>query len=105
MRELESTGLVSQRRRGQGKTNIYCLHDLRKVKFTHLEQSGSQKNKFYASGREVTTQPQVENLPPNNKQIIETEEHIDDDVIAQNLQNFGIAKSAASRLIHDYPEE
>jgi hypothetical protein len=32
MRELEATHLLSQRRRGQGKTNIYILHDLRTAK-------------------------------------------------------------------------
>ena len=31
MRELEAIGLVSQKRRGQGKTNIYILHDLKNV--------------------------------------------------------------------------
>jgi hypothetical protein len=29
MRELEAVHLISQRRRGQGRTNIYLLHDLR----------------------------------------------------------------------------
>jgi hypothetical protein len=32
MRELEAVHLLSQRRRGQGKTNIYLLHDLRTAK-------------------------------------------------------------------------
>ena len=31
MRELEAIGLVSQKRRGQGRTNIYILHDLKNV--------------------------------------------------------------------------
>ncbi|HEU5198920.1 MAG TPA: helix-turn-helix domain-containing protein, partial [Ktedonobacterales bacterium] len=32
MRELEAVHLLSQRRRGQGRTNIYTLHDLRTAK-------------------------------------------------------------------------
>ena len=32
MRELESAHLLSQRRRGQGRTNLYILHDLRTSK-------------------------------------------------------------------------
>lgn len=37
MRELEAVGLLSQRRRGLGKTNIYYLHDLRTSKIEVLE--------------------------------------------------------------------
>ncbi|MBV9279693.1 MAG: helix-turn-helix domain-containing protein [Chloroflexi bacterium] len=37
MRELEAVGLLSQKRRGLGKTNIYTLHDLRTAKLEVLE--------------------------------------------------------------------
>jgi Helix-turn-helix domain len=37
MRELEAVGLLSQKRRGLGKTNIYTLHDLRTAKIEVLE--------------------------------------------------------------------
>ncbi|HLW03611.1 MAG TPA: helix-turn-helix domain-containing protein [Ktedonobacterales bacterium] len=32
MRELEDAHLISQRRRGQGQTNVYLFHDLRSAK-------------------------------------------------------------------------
>ncbi len=38
MRELEAIGLLSQKRRGLGKTNIYMLHDLRTAKIAVLDQ-------------------------------------------------------------------
>jgi DNA-binding transcriptional MocR family regulator len=37
MRELEAAHLLSQRRRGQGRTNIYILHDLRTAKIAVQE--------------------------------------------------------------------
>jgi transposase-like protein len=40
MRELEDTHLISQRRRGQGRTNIYMFHDLRTA---HLEVQDQHK--------------------------------------------------------------
>src|SRR5579883_3300657 len=40
MRELEAAHLVSQHRRGQGRTNIYIFHDLRTAK---IEVQGHHK--------------------------------------------------------------
>ncbi len=40
MRELEDSHLISQRRRGQGRTNIYIFHDLRTA---HLEVQDQHK--------------------------------------------------------------
>lgn len=37
MRELEAVHLLSQRRRGQGRTNMYLLHDLRTAKIAVQE--------------------------------------------------------------------
>jgi DNA-binding transcriptional regulator YhcF (GntR family) len=90
MRELESIRLLSQKRRGQGKTNIYVLHDLRTVKFTVQEPPNF-------------TVQERQNSPGNNKQNNkETEQYVN--VVGQALQNFGISKSAATNLAKNYPE-
>jgi Helix-turn-helix domain len=104
MKELETIGLVSQQRRGRGKTNLYTLHDLRKVKLTHPEP---EKCKNYTSRNVKTTLQEVENLHSNNKQLIETKEEQIDVVVdsAVHLQNFGIKNSIAKRLAHDYPPQ
>ena len=64
MRELEAAGILSQKRRGLGKTNIYTLHDLRTAKIEVLEPQFSDPPKPAKSAGEIET---VE---------VETEEYI-----------------------------
>ena len=89
MRELQSVRLLSQKRRGQGKTNIYVLHDLRTSKIEVLEPTKFEVQK-----------PQK--LRSNNKQNNKKEE--DNDVVGQALQKFGVSKSATTKLSKAYPE-
>jgi hypothetical protein len=59
MRELEAVHLVSQHRRGQGRTNIYILHDLRTAQ---LEVQDQQKR--------AVAQPQE---PQDNEEAVQQE--------------------------------
>ncbi len=72
MRELEAVGLLSQRRRGLGKTNIYLLHDLRtskievqephKSKTSKIEVQEPQKVRGNNKQREQETENNISNI-------------------------------------------
>jgi hypothetical protein len=93
MRELQAVGLLSQKRRGQGKTNIYILHDLRTAKIEVLEPAKIE-----------VQEPQ--NVRGNNKQKNNKEKKEEQEsivvAIATELENFGIAKTAAAKLTKRY---
>ena len=67
MRELEAVGLLSQKRRGLGKTNIYTLHDLRTSKIEVQEPHG-----FGTSKTEVL-EPQKTEVPEPSKSEVKKE--------------------------------
>jgi len=122
MRELEAVGLVSQKRRGQGKTNIYTLHDLRDAKLGlpeslngQIVHSRTDKISSLEQSKSPSTNKQG-NKKQNNKAVVvadskisnfenkETSESVPNE-IAHALIAFGITETIANRLSKKYPEE
>ncbi len=71
MRELEAAGLLSQKRRGLGKTNIYTLHDLRTARIEvqeHHRKSRTSKTEVQEPQKSAILEP------PKSAGNIETEE-------------------------------
>jgi len=121
MRELEVLGLISQRRRGQGKTNIYILHDLRKVqlvlpeslkgqndpsrrvKRTPLNGSKEPLNNNQSNNKQNTNNVVVKQPPKiSKKQAIKEPPHSE---VYKTLVTFGVKERVAQPLAENYPEE
>ena len=98
MRELDTVGLVSQRRRGQGKTNLYTLHDLRTVKIPVQEHPNSTVQEPVQ-----TPVPEREKLPRNNKQS--NNKQNTNNVVVDTLTKFGVSKRVAQKLVEAHPED
>lgn len=68
MRELEGLGLLSQKRRGLGKTNIYTLHDLRTSHIAVLEPQEEEDPELpKTAGKEEPRKPDSEVNLRNSK--------------------------------------
>jgi Helix-turn-helix domain len=99
MRELQAVGLLSQKRRGQGKTNLYILHDLRTAKIEVLEPAKIEVQKPHIL--------RGNNKQKNNKEKKEEQRDVvvaaSDAVVTTALANFGISKAAAAKITKQYP--
>lgn len=62
MRELESVGLLSQKRRGLGKTNLYVMHEIRTSKIEVLDLTKSEVAEHAKSEVNVYTRKQETEL-------------------------------------------
>lgn len=111
MRELEATKLLSQKRRGQGKTNIYLLHDLRTSKIevlepTKIEVQEPQKlrgNNKQSNNKKNNNNVVVEQPPKiSKKQAIKEQPPSE---VYKTLVAFGVKERVAQPLAENYPEE
>ena len=67
MRELEAVRLLSQKRRGLGKTNIYTLHDLRTSKIEVQEpQETAAPEPSKSEGKVEEVEIETERIEPSN---------------------------------------
>jgi hypothetical protein len=124
MRELQEVRLLSQKRRGLGKTNLYRLHDLRAA---HLEVQEPQMSRTAQSEVPDSTRSTVTEVrngevqgPPetaaheqeSEKQDIHEQQpaqvshnHTTPDNVVVALTDIGITKSTARSLATEHREE
>jgi hypothetical protein len=116
MRELEAAHLLSQQRRGQGRTNIYILHDLRTAKIAvqehHkiavVEPQESQDDEEAAKKQTVKVQSGVRNSKGSRMQ---TEEPVNEVLFPPGagfstakdnvLESLGERKTDAYRVVEE----
>lgn len=115
MRELQAIHLISQRRRGQGKTNIYILNKLRTANLEVQENENSRTSDIEVQephqGEVLKPQilrsnnKQYNNTQNENKQHVVVSEKIEKKDIINKLTGLGIAQSTAYRIASKYPQD
>lgn len=117
--ELKTQGFIDIRRRGQGRTNVYVIKDMRADRQSIAYQNGRKSDRQYIAGqeRQPITGQERQYIAYNKDTVYKDEEATktqqqqptgtkaeDPDVVVVLVQK-GMTKTVAKKLAAQYPEE
>jgi len=103
MQELEGVGLIAQKRRGLGLTNLYRLPDLRLAKLdiperfnrTHPDGSKTTHQEIRSPERSKTTQPDgSKSAAPDGSQSTRKVEAVEEEPVEQHFESSNLRKGS-----------